>query len=158
MFLEENYHILPFKTCTLCKRSKPLDQFSPNGGNRAGRRSRCKPCRSKYEYSISDRERKNEIRRKGFRPSPKARREYAAHEPFYRRGLTTQEYEELVQNQKGCCLICDQPTKSLHVDHCHVTGDIRGLLCGNCNRALGMFRDQVDLLERAIKYLKGESS
>ena len=52
----------------------------------------------------------------------------------------------------------DTVKSTLNVDHCHETGKIRGLLCHNCNRALGLFKDNVEFLERAILYLKGATT
>ena len=54
------------------------------------------------------------------------------------------------------CEICKQKDsrRSLNVDHCHKTGIIRGMLCDNCNKALGFFKDDINNLENAIKYLK----
>lgn len=72
-------------------------------------------------------------------------------------GLTEEEYDKMFQHQKGCCLICglhqDNFKKSFHIDHCHTTGKIRGLLCRNCNVGLGHFKDSIELLNKAIKYL-----
>lgn len=143
-------HLFPMKTCTLCELPKSLDCFSPNGGKKAGLRSHCKSCRSRYEQRITN-------RREGLRPNLRARRQYAPTEPQYRRGMTIQEYEDMVSVQKGRCLICKKNTK-LHVDHCHTSGDIRGLLCGTCNRGLGMMQDRTDFLRRAIRYLEGDLS
>lgn len=67
-----------------------------------------------------------------------------------------QHIEELTKKQDGLCAICDSQfsyKRKRVVDHCHKTGDIRGLLCYNCNLGLGMFKDNCDLLNRAIIYL-----
>lgn len=71
-------------------------------------------------------------------------------------GITLKDYETLEKSQNGVCKICQKPEKGkrLAVDHCHETGKIRGLLCQKCNRALGMFHDDPQLLKKAIKYLK----
>lgn len=81
-------------------------------------------------------------------------------------GLTPEEYDELLAAQGGVCAICRQPETTtdprsqrpyvrLPVDHCHETGRVRGLLCHRCNRAIGLLRDDVDLLRAAIAYLEG---
>lgn len=73
-------------------------------------------------------------------------------------GITLEHYNKLLKQQKQKCAICRKPpaskNKSLGVDHCHKTGKIRGLLCDKCNRGLGLFDDNIKLLEKAKKYLK----
>jgi hypothetical protein len=66
--------------------------------------------------------------------------------------LTPAEYEAYVVKQAGKCAICGAFTK-LHVDHDHLTNIVRGLLCGNCNRGIGMLKDDTNILAAAIAYL-----
>jgi hypothetical protein len=74
-------------------------------------------------------------------------------------GISLQEWERMHADQGGVCAICSRPDpkKSLSVDHSHSTGKVRGLLCGNCNLALGQFRDSADILESAASYLRKHS-
>ena len=69
-------------------------------------------------------------------------------------GLATDEYEALYKNQEGRCAICLLNFDTLHVDHNHCTGSVRGLLCRHCNMALGVFKDDTKRLLRAVSYLK----
>ena len=79
-------------------------------------------------------------------------------------GITSEEYEKMRKSQKGRCAICGQKETikkrstgtmhSLSVDHDHKHNVVRGLLCGNCNRALGLFFDNEEILQKAIQYLK----
>ena len=69
-----------------------------------------------------------------------------------RYGLTPAEYDELAEKQMKKCAICGSEEK-LHVDHCHQTKKVRGLLCGNCNRGLGIFKDDIERFKKAINYL-----
>ena len=71
-------------------------------------------------------------------------------------GLTKESYLEMLKSQNGVCAICCNPEKKrrLAVDHCHNTGKIRGLLCTRCNTSIGRFNDDVELLQKAIDYLK----
>lgn len=72
-------------------------------------------------------------------------------------GITADQLLALEARQGGLCAICSKPCtegRSLSVDHCHVTQNIRGLLCRACNIGLGSFRDSPDLLARAASYLK----
>jgi hypothetical protein len=76
------------------------------------------------------------------------------------------DYDSMLVKQEGKCAICGtsnpvgegNTTKRLTfafaVDHCHATGKVRGLLCNPCNRGIGFLKDDVDLLAKAIKYLK----
>lgn len=72
-------------------------------------------------------------------------------------GITIEQYEILLKNQNGGCAICFSPTgsngKRLSVDHNHETGEVRGLLCDDCNTGLGKFKDNPNLLAIAINYL-----
>jgi hypothetical protein len=70
-------------------------------------------------------------------------------------GIDIETYEALFAVQNGRCKICDQASDVLQVDHCHTTGQLRGLLCRSCNWGLGHFKDSPQLLDGAIKYLAG---
>jgi hypothetical protein len=71
-------------------------------------------------------------------------------------GISNNDYKQLQDSQENKCAICNrkQNNKRLAVDHNHKTGKVRGLLCEKCNRALGMFCDDIYLLEKAATYLK----
>ena len=73
-------------------------------------------------------------------------------------GITNIIYEKMLEDQQFCCAGCgkhqNQLEKKLNVDHCHETGLVRGLLCGNCNRALGLLKDNVQTLTMLIEYLE----
>ena len=68
-------------------------------------------------------------------------------------GLTVEGRDELAARQEGKCAICAEVPEKLHIDHCHTHGHVRGLLCGNCNRALGLLKENTKSLEAAIAYL-----
>ena len=74
-------------------------------------------------------------------------------------GITLEQYNQMFTNQNGNCAICGRNQSefktSLNIDHCHKTNKIRGLLCSNCNTALGLFNDDNVLLQKAINYNKG---
>jgi hypothetical protein len=81
-----------------------------------------------------------------------------------RYNITLNQYNEMFQKQNGKCAICGNEESALHnyskkvqklaVDHCHKTGKIRALLCRDCNRGLGKFREDILILNNAIEYLK----
>ena len=91
-----------------------------------------------------------------------ARARYAANPPKHRAknrlylyGMTPDEYREQVIGQTGRCLICLRvPDHNLHVDHDHQTGKIRGLLCNQCNRGMGLLRDDPKVAHSAAAYLE----
>jgi hypothetical protein len=67
-------------------------------------------------------------------------------------GLSADSYMALKLSQDGCCAIC-KVSGNLSVDHSHVTGEVRGLLCTKCNTGLGMFQDSIQSLLTAVEYL-----
>lgn len=75
-------------------------------------------------------------------------------------GITAEEYDSLHLNQNGLCAICNGTNAEMRlaVDHCHATGAIRGLLCNQCNRALGLFKDDTKLLSAVLLYLQQQRS
>src|SRR5499426_1627330 len=88
------------------------------------------------------------------------RRVRRALEPDYRDGeragrygLTLADYRALQSRQGNACAICRKPARVLCIDHCHVTGRVRGLLCFKCNSALGFCNDDPRLLRAALAYL-----
>ena len=68
-------------------------------------------------------------------------------------GLTTEQYDTMYEGIEGCCEICGDFKETLHVDHDHDTGDVRGLLCGLCNRGIGLLRDDIKIMKAGITYL-----
>jgi hypothetical protein len=95
-----------------------------------------------------------------YRKEYRQRRQAEERDAYLRRtfGITQADYDDLLARQGGGCAICGKrPGKvSLHVDHHHATGEVRGLLCVGCNNALGQFRDDEDLLARAIQYVTAD--
>src|SRR5262245_50299285 len=72
---------------------------------------------------------------------------------FY--NITIGQYDQILSCQEGRCAICQEPAKGkLHVDHCHAGSYVRGLLCPDCNRGLGGFRDKAEYCEAASEYLR----
>lgn len=99
----------------------------------------------------------------------RARRNRESHYAAVRRaqlkksyGITPEEYDALLAAQGGVCKICNQSEMAtrngvpmrMPVDHCHTTGRVRGLLCSLCNKGLGSFRDDTEILKHAIRYLE----
>jgi len=131
------------RCCSRCKRTKRLSRFQKNSHSKDGRYSFCLVC------------------------SRKAQKErYKLRDRFYvslkKYGLNKESFMGLYQ--EGCCNICKKkllPSTNIYdkqatVDHDHKTGRVRGILCHNCNRGLGMFKDNITYLQEATNYLKKE--
>lgn len=72
-------------------------------------------------------------------------------------GISSVDYEDMAEPQHWCCKICDDPAHGralFHVDHCHATGKVRGLLCSKCNQAIGLLRDDPLLMRKAAVYVE----
>lgn len=82
--------------------------------------------------------------------------------------LEIEDYQAMLESQNHVCALCLRPERSNHnktnkirslsIDHCHKTNKVRGLLCGQCNTALGSFKDNIETMQRAIDYLKTHAS
>lgn len=76
----------------------------------------------------------------------------------HRFGITLEDYKNLYMKQKGLCAICgdsmQEAGRYTHIDHCHITKKVRGILCRHCNLGLGCFRDTPQFLTNAITYLR----
>ncbi len=139
------------KTCHICEATKPTEEFySIRGTSRF--QSGCKACRSAmYKKKYAD-------------LSPKQKAAKARQQNLTRRFRMSEDtYDELLASQEGTCAICDRPervranngeVRRLAVDHCHASGNIRGLLCQSCNVALGKLEDSPNLLRKAADYLE----
>ena len=129
----------------MCYQELPLSSFSKHSRSRDGLQNSCRECMASY--------------RKKWESDPKNRRRRKLRQKY---GLTLEDYDKMMEAQNGKCKICgSSETKNkryefLPVDHCHTTGKVRGLLCDFCNVGLGRFEDDIERLENAIKYLKGE--
>lgn len=138
------------KTCTTCNVSKPTSEFHLRTNLKGDKvlKTQCKSCKNSYNKECRD---KN---------GPEIMRNYHLKKKY---GITQQDYTLMLEQQGNACLICLTPAKTpshLHVDHNHDTGAVRGLLCPNCNVALGKFKDDPAVLAKAINYLleKGDYS
>ena len=103
------------------------------------------------------------VRQKKWRDNPIQKRRKRDRWLKQNYGVGIEDYDVLWLRQNGVCAICNQPdvsknssgnTKTLSVDHCHVTGKVRGLLCHSCNATLGYAKDNISILENAITYLR----
>lgn len=121
------------------------------------------PERVKHRERQIARYYREKSRAEGPKPAKKRSRHYKMRAKLRKYGLTPEQYDERIKVQKGLCAICNRPeralgkfgkVKELAVDHCHTSERVRGLLCQNCNIALGGFEDNPNLLRNAIAYLQ----
>jgi hypothetical protein len=117
------------KLCRVCDEIKPHSDWHRNASASDGLSTRCKACRAVQG-------------RQGH-----LKRQY---------GITEAERDELIASQGGVCCIC-LAALPVHVDHCHETGRVRGVLCFSCNAALGQFKDRPDVIRRAATYVEGNA-
>ncbi len=138
------------QTCRVCKQIKNIGEYGFHIRNKK-HKSECKECArlESVQYRIKNRE-------KYLRTASNSqlKKNY---------GFSLEKYEELLEKQNGKCAICGDASpkqkniKRFAVDHCHTSKKIRGLLCANCNKGIGLLGDNIEILEKAIKYLEENS-
>lgn len=163
------------KKCSMCEEVKFHSEFHKHP--KLGLHSRCKPCRAeqgKQYYrnnpekflSYKARARNETVEERAARIADRKAGAPLKRHVVVRKshlkinfGLTPEDYDVMLASQKGVCAICSADTPSAHrkyfyVDHCHITGKVRALLCGSCNTGLGHFKDDVSRLRAAADYLE----
>ena len=137
---------MPYKDPEKAKESARLSQRRHYTKNKENILAKAKTARKEHP------ERFREIKRKHREKHPNFWREKG----LRRSGWTLEQYNAAFVEQRGLCVICNQPGKDgkLHSDHNHVTGERRELLCINCNTALGGFKDSIENLKNALAYLE----
>ncbi len=142
--------------CVRCHLALPLLEFYKRPSSPLSYRTTCRKCiYLQTKARLSDQER-YAYAKKYREDNPRAMRSYYFK---YKYGITMDGYDSLYVDQKGCCAICGKHKDSLIVDHDHdhASGAVRGLLCYQCNTGIGQLQDNVDILTKAIEYIKGYS-
>jgi len=165
------------KFCFICGKLKPLTEFHKHSSRNDGYRSECKECRvnkQKKDYNSPKqrcticfeeklnteefffKKKQKKGSRKVFRAECKEchKKRMRNHHLKNRYGMLNSDYEIKVKNQENKCAICLSEVKRLMVDHDHVTGKVRDLLCDSCNRGLGFFKEDIKILINATEYIK----
>jgi hypothetical protein len=137
--------------CSKCNTEQNVLNFHKSSKTKSGYQSWCKLCSKEW---ASTPKRKEQHRNRYHSNKDKHYYNY-----FYKRtyGITSEQYNEMLKDQNNVCKICFSSCltkRRLAVDHCHETGKVRGLLCAKCNSLLGQAGDKIEILEKAIKYLK----
>ena len=129
------------KICHLCKESKLFTDFNKSSKSKDGLQHYCRACSNKNrkEWDLAD---------------PERTRGKYLRETY---GIKLSDYAAMLEAQGHKCAICGQDEtrfkKKLVIDHDHATGEVRQLLCNMCNHGIGNFKDDIDLMANAIKYI-----
>lgn len=134
--------------CSTCNEHKEASLFPKAANKKRGYAWICKSCKS--------------IKLKNKKASMSPEEWTALNKKYWIKsdyGITIDEYNSLLKQQEHKCAICkidevDATNGVLHIDHCHTTKKVRGLLCMACNTGLGKFKDSEEVLQEAIKYLR----
>ena len=132
----------------ICKQCGSTERY--NNGN-------CKPCNDlkSASYYSKNSDRLKRLAKEYKQAHPECNRKWELKNKY---GMSIEEYDRLLEAQGGRCFLClvekCQSGRRFAVDHCHKTNKIRGLLCLHCNKALGLFRDNPDVLRRAAAYVE----
>ncbi len=136
------------KVCGVCGKRKSFEDFYNASKKVDGKCPRCKPCELAKQKEWRSRGESKELNRVRYRK--RLLRE--------RYGMTISDYKQMLNSQRGRCLICnalpDSRNGYLSVDHDHITGKVRGLLCSRCNLSIGKMDDSPALLRRAARYIE----
>ena len=135
--------VRPLKPCTKCGITKPLEDYPLDKRANDGRASSCKQCNNKeHRKRYSSKEYKN------------SNHKYRMEKRY---GLSPLDFDTLIGANNNCCHLCNKKfkdTRHKHIDHCHETGRVRGILCKDCNTALGKLGDNEEGLLKALRYLR----
>lgn len=151
------------KVCTKCEITKELKEFSKNKYNKMKTHYWCKSCMNKHsiDWYFKNKDRIKENRKQYRHTNSKKAKNNHLKRNF---NLSLDEYNRLIIQQNNCCSICKKnedvidkrlnKPRNLCVDHCHKTGKFRALLCSRCNKGIGLLKEDIQILENAIQYLK----
>lgn len=130
------------KQCNGCSLWLRPEEYHKDSTKSDGLATRCKQCR-------------NASHRKRYKENREAiLARNTARKLMKKYGLTVEQWNAMYEAQDGRCAICKRvPKRKLNVDHCHDSGRVRGLLCGDCNRALGLFRESAEVISTAALYV-----
>lgn len=156
------------KRCAKCKEEFPLDIFTRDRSRKDGRYPYCKPCHRATQRAITTPEQKRERYERTMAKraaNTELREQYLVRTAMWsikkRYGIDSVAYLAMYQAQRGACAICgvvpaetERRRNILCVDHNHNTGAVRALLCDGCNMGLGSFRDDLEVLRKAVAYLE----
>ena len=130
------------KQCRDCGIIKEYANFYKFARNKDGLRNICKQC---WPKTVLTQREIDPIRAAKDQRKSRLKSKY---------GLSLDDFNKMVETQDGKCCVCMKAVKRFHVDHSHVTGRVRGLLCGGCNTGIGLLKDSSDICLSAYNYLE----
>lgn len=141
------------KVCTLCETKYPIEEFHNDKNTKDGKRSQCRHCVSiaNKMWQAKNPEKAKESWKKAYKKSYGP--ELLKKRKLAKYSLSNEELDLLQNFKNGKCHICEIE-EGKHIDHDHFIGKVRGMLCLKCNTALGNFKDDPTLLQKAIDYIK----
>lgn len=152
------------KNCARCKSTKEICEFGPHRTRADGLNHYCRECSriagrkhsAKYQTDADFKKKKLAICAKWRKKNRQAINERGkVHQRKRKFGISAEQYNKMLSDQCGLCEICKRKDfRNLAVDHNHVTGKIRGLLCTRCNIGMGFFEEDVERLLQAQIYLR----
>jgi hypothetical protein len=141
---------MTFKRCSKCGLDKEASNFNSRSNGIRNRLSRCRDCKNAYDKSWREKNPRYEIERYS-RTRTQSREKHLVR----KYGVSLAIYDAMLTRQGGRCAVCGKlQDKAFDVDHCHSTGNVRGLLCTNCNRMIGHSGDSPWRLRYAADYLE----
>tara|TARA_E500000318_G_C3494103_1_gene185615 strand:- start:44 stop:559 length:516 start_codon:yes stop_codon:yes gene_type:complete len=155
---------MELKKCNDCGEEKPLTEFyKRNDRGSTSYRGDCRVCikAKQVTWQKKNRDKVNAYHREQRRQKPHQEKNRRLKHRF---GITLQDYNNMLREQDNKCLICDiemthdSERTRIVVDHCHTTEKVRGLLCSPCNKGLGHFYEDTEIMQRAIDYLLTHSN
>ncbi|MCT7352744.1 endonuclease VII domain-containing protein [Streptomyces sp. 15-116A] len=148
-----------WKKCSACQEILPASAFARNGSRPDGLQANCRECAAEY-YRRRQEARGRTVREKVDVPDGhklcRMCGEIKPHSEWHRNATASDGLSTRCRACRGLCVICLK-APAVHVDHCHKTGKVRGVLCFNCNSAIGKLGDDPDAVRRAAAYLEGTS-
>jgi len=142
------------KTCSKCKTIQPLNEFHKSCSHKDGVNPQCRTCFNKKRRDTNREDKKDLERAKKWYTSNKEKVRSKQIERKY--GITYENYLLLIEDQNNKCAICCKIMNGKRepaIDHCHDTGQVRQLLCSNCNAAIGLLQDDPIIIEKAAQYV-----
>lgn len=140
------------KICKKCKKEKSLSDFYKDSSKKDGLQNKCKECCKKYYQSHKKQHKKTMANWRKMNPVA-----IKKHQLTTRYKIPKNKIEDVYKKVvNGQCMICGAKARerSLHVDHDHSTGKIRGVLCVLCNSGIGKLKESKEILLKAITYLE----